>query len=96
MGRRRGGYEPNRTGFRQIGQSTDLGDAVLGAAKVLAGDANAVGRSEYEAVAAEVTVGRASERRKGAVVREKVHDYLDSRDAILVRATQARGRRTPL
>ncbi|UUG69972.1 hypothetical protein SEA_ZUCKER_12 [Arthrobacter phage Zucker] len=55
----------------------------------MAGNANAVGDSTYEAANTTVTAGWANERRSGAVVREVDHHWKDSRDRILLRVASA-------
>ena len=89
-------YRPERDGIRDLAQSAGMAAASLEAAQRLAGNANAVGDSTYEAAGATVTAGWANERRAGAVVRESVHHWRDSRDRILLRVRDAmsvRGRR---
>ncbi|MCU1566542.1 MAG: ArV2 [Pseudarthrobacter sp.] len=90
------GYKPLNGALRVIGQSPKMGALALAIGERLAGNANAVGDSTYEAHAAKVTSGWANEKRAGAVVREVVPDWRDWHDAILVRVTAAmkvRGRK---
>ena len=82
-------YKPRNTGLRELGQSAAMGSATLAAAQRMAGNANAVGDSTYEAANTTVTAGWANERRSGAVVRESVHHWKDSRDRILLRVADA-------
>lgn len=82
-------YKPDDYGLRQIGQSPGMAKATLEVAQRLAGNANAVGESTYEAASSTVTGGWANEKRAGAVVRESEHHWRDSRDAILLRVAAA-------
>jgi hypothetical protein len=88
-------YLADDSGLKDLGTSSAIGDATLAAAQRLAGNAQAVGRGEYEASPATVMAGWANERRAGAVVRESRKDWRDTRDAILLRVAEsmeARGR----
>jgi hypothetical protein len=76
-------------GLRDIATSSAVGEATLAAAQRLAGNAQAVGRGEYEAAPTTVTAGWANERRAGAVVRESRKDWRDTRDAILLRVAES-------
>lgn len=78
-------YRPVEAGFREIGQSSAMAQATLDVAQRMAGNANAVGDSTYEAASTTVTAGWANERRAGATARESTPHWRDSRDAILVR-----------
>jgi hypothetical protein len=82
-------YKPNDFGLKQLGQSDAVGKAVLDVAERMAGNANAVGDSTYEAASVPVSAGWANEKRSGAVVREVERDWEDSRDAILLRVRDA-------
>ncbi|MCZ9884149.1 hypothetical protein [Arthrobacter sp. B2a2-09] len=82
-------YMADDSGLKDFGTSKAVGDATLAAAKRLAGNAQAVGRGEYEAAPSTVTVGWANDRRAGAVVRESRADWRDTRDAILLRVAEA-------
>ena len=82
-------YKPLASGIRELGRSAEVGAATLSAAQRLAGNANAVGDSTYEAAPATVTAGWANDKRAGAVVREVVHHWRDSRDQILIRVADA-------
>ncbi|UXM92559.1 hypothetical protein [Paenarthrobacter sp. JL.01a] len=82
-------YKADDAGLKELATYQTVGDATLAAAKRLAGNAEAVGRGTYEAAPATVTAGWANERRAGAVVREKSHDYKDARDSILRRVIEA-------
>ncbi|MFF1382773.1 hypothetical protein ACFVWT_04325 [Arthrobacter sp. NPDC058288] len=77
------------SGLKDLGTSTTVGEATLAAAQRLAGNAQAVGRGEYEATPTTVTGGWANERRAGAVVRETRRDWKDTRDAILLRVADS-------
>lgn len=82
-------YKPDDYGLRKIAQSPDMAKATLEVARRLAGNANAVGDSKYEAVSSTVTAGWANEKRAGAVVRESEPHWRDWRDGILLRVTAA-------
>jgi hypothetical protein len=82
-------YLSDDSGLKDLGSSSAVGAATLAAAQRLAGNAQAVGRSEYEARPATVTVGWKNERRAGAVVRESRADWRDTRDAILLRVADS-------
>lgn len=89
-------YEPRKAGIREIAQSSAMGAACLSAAEMIAGNANAVGDSSYEAERQTVTAGWANDRRAGAVARESQSHWRDWRDGVLLRVTAAmsvRGRR---
>ena len=83
------GYKPVQGALRTIGQSPKMGAFTLAIGERLAGNANAVGDSTYEAHAAKVTSGWANEKRAGAVVREVKPHWRDWQDAVLVRVTAA-------
>jgi hypothetical protein len=82
-------YTPDDYGLRKLGQSTEMAKATLEVAQRLAGNANAVGDSKYEAASTTVTAGWANEKRAGAVVRESEPHWRDWRDGILLRVTAA-------
>lgn len=82
-------YMADDSGLKDLGTSAAVGAATLAAAQRLAGNAQAVGRGEYEAKPATVTVGWRNERRAGAVVRESRRDWRDTRDAILLRVADS-------
>jgi len=82
-------YRADDAGLRELATSSAVGDATLAAAQRLAGNAQAVGRGDYEAASATVTAGWANERRAGAVVRESRKDWRDTRDAILLRVAES-------
>ena len=83
------GYKPDDYGLRKLGESPGMAKASLEVAQRLAGNANAVGESKYEAANSTVTAGWANEKRAGAVVRESEPHWRDARDAILLRVTAA-------
>jgi len=88
-------YMADDAGLKGLGTSSAVGEATLAAARRLAGNAQAVGRGEYEASPTTVTAGWANERRAGAVVRESRPHWKDTRDAILLRVAdsmKARGK----
>jgi len=76
-------------GLKQIAQSPQIAAETLAAAKRIAGNANAVGDSKYEAESQTVAAGWNNERRSGAVVRETDPHWKDWRDAVLLRVTNA-------
>lgn len=82
-------YEALPLGLRKLGNSPGVAKAVLDVAVRMAGNAEAVGDSTYEAAPAKVTAGWDNEERAGAVVREVERDWEDSRDAILLRVADA-------
>jgi len=82
-------YEALPLGLRTLGNSPGVAKAVLDVAVRMAGNAEAVGDSTYEAAPAKVTAGWNNEERAGAVVREVERDWEDSRDAILLRVADA-------
>ena len=89
-------YTPLPSGFRELGQSDWAKDTTLAVAKKIAGNANAVGDSKYEAESRTMRAGWANEPRAGAVAAETQRDWRDSRDAVLVRVLaqmRVRGRR---
>jgi len=82
-------YEALDIGLKQIAQSPEIAAQTLAVAKRIAGNANAVGDSKYEAESLTVTAGWDNERRAGAVVRETDPHWKDWRDAVLLRVTNA-------
>ncbi|GAA3405052.1 hypothetical protein [Pseudarthrobacter polychromogenes] len=95
-GSRNNHYKPLNGALSTIGKSPKMGALALAIGERLAGNANAVGDSTYEAHAAKVTSGWANEKRAGAVVREVKPHWRDWQDAVLVRVTAAmrvRGRK---
>ncbi|TLM87212.1 hypothetical protein [Pseudarthrobacter sp. NamE5] len=89
-------YKPRQAGIRELAQSPQVRAATLSVAQQMAGNANAVGDSTYEAASQTVTAGWANDRRAGAVVRESQPHWRDWRDTVLLRVAAAmsvRGRR---
>lgn len=82
-------YKADDYGLRKIAQSPGMAKATLEVAQRLAGNANAVGDSTYQAASSTVTAGWANEKRAGAVVRESEPHWRDWRDGILLRVTAA-------
>lgn len=82
-------YEPIESGLAKIAQSPEMGKATLEIAQRMAGNANAVGDSTYEAVPSTVTGGWANNHRSGALVREVEQDWEDWRDRVLLRVAEA-------
>jgi len=89
-------YEPLSAGLRAVAKSPGMAQATLAVARRLAGNANAVGDSEYEAANQTVTAGWRNEKRQGAVVRETDPHWRDWRDSVLLRTVaqmKVRGKR---
>lgn len=82
-------YKPQAAGMKELGTSAGVAAASLEAAQRMAGNANAVGDSTYEAAPATVTAGWANDKRAGAVVRESAHHWRDARDRILLRVAES-------
>lgn len=82
-------YEPLEVGLEKIAQSPEMGKATLEIAQRMAGNANAVGDSTYEAVPSTVPGGWKNSHRSGAVVREVKPDWEDWRDRVLLRVAEA-------
>ena len=82
-------YEPVNLGLRALALSPGMAKAALEVGQRMAGNANAVGDSKYEAANTTVTAGWANERRAGAVVRESEPHWRDSRDRVLLRVADA-------
>lgn len=82
-------YEPVDYGLSKLAQSPGMAKATLEVAQRMAGNANAVGDSTYEAANTTVTAGWANEKRAGAVVRESEPHWRDWRDGILLRVVAA-------
>lgn len=78
----------DRAAIREFMTGSEVGKASMEIAQRLAGNANAVGDSKYEASPATVTVGWRNERRAGAVVRETEPSWKDARDSILLRVAE--------
>lgn len=82
-------YEAVSAGLKQIALSPGMAQASLAVARKLAGNAQAVGDSKYEAANQTVTAGWANEKRQGAVVRETDPHWRDWRDSVLLRTAAA-------
>lgn len=80
-------YTGETSGLAQVAQSSKMQTEMLGLARQLAGDAAAVGRSEYEAAPMTV-VTKTGEKRAGAVVYEAVRHWDDVHNEILNRVAQ--------
>ena len=78
----------DRAAIRDLMAGSEVGKASMEVAQRLAGNANAVGDSKYEAAPATVTGGWRNERRAGAVVRESEPSWKDARDSILLRVAE--------
>jgi hypothetical protein len=81
----------DRKAIAELMAGPEVGKASMEVAQRLAGNANAVGDSKYEAAPAAVTVGWRNERRAGAVVRETEPSWKDARDSILLRVAEQMG-----
>ena len=88
-------YRALPQGLRELGGSSAAGDACLSVAVVMAGNAQAVGDSTYEAASVPVRAGWNNESRSGAVVREVEPHWRDSRDEILLRVAEQMRVRNP-
>lgn len=82
-------YKPNDYGLSKIAQGPGMAKASMEVAQRLAGNANAVGDSTYEAAPSTVTAGWANEKRSGAIVRESQPHWRDWRDRILLRVADS-------
>lgn len=83
-----GGLKLDPTAIRALLAGSEVSKASMEIAQRLAGNANAVGESTYEAAPATVTGGWRNERRAGAVVRETDPSWNDARDSILLRVAE--------
>lgn len=88
-------YMADDTGFQEIALSKKMSDVVLDVAETMAGNAEGVGDSEYEAKRAIVRSGWNNERRQGAAIEETQAHWKDARDAILIRTADAMKIRNP-
>ncbi|QAY16065.1 hypothetical protein SEA_ELESAR_13 [Arthrobacter phage Elesar] len=82
-------YEPLVSGLSKIANSPAMAATTREIAQRMAGNANAVGESTYEAESTTVTVGWANDKRAGAVVRESTPHWRDWRDRVLLRVADA-------
>lgn len=76
-------------GFKEIMMGPKMKQVSLDVGREIAGNANAVGESTYDASSEIVRVGWNNEPRQGAVVKETKAHWRDARDAVLVRVTRA-------
>lgn len=76
-------------GFKEIAMGPKMKKVSLDVGKEIAGNANAVGESTYDAESTIVRAGWNNETRQGAVVKETKAHWRDARDAILVRVTRS-------
>lgn len=81
------GYTPLDSGLQALGKSEGMSRGMLDVAKTIARKADQRGEGTYEAAPQTVRAGWKNEPRAGAVVREKEHDWRDSRDRVLLRVT---------
>lgn len=84
-----GRYQPRQAGLKELALSDWMKQTMLDVGRKMAGNANAVGESKYEAKSVKVRAGWANEHRYGASVAETEHHWKDSRDAVLVRVAAA-------
>lgn len=82
-------YRPQPRGLQELARSDWMKQTMLDVGRKMAGNANAVGESKYEAKSVMVRAGWANEQRHGASVAEMEHHWKDSRDAVLVRVAAA-------
>lgn len=81
-------YIADDGGLAEIAMDSPMKKVTLDVAEKMAGNANAVGESTYDAESTIVRAGWNNEPRQGAVVKEVTRHWRDSRDAVLVRVTQ--------
>ena len=86
-------YVPDSRGLAAVGRSQKMSAAMMQTARDVAGVANSVGKSEYDAKPVTVTVGYMNEKRAGAVAYESKPHPADWRDQILKRTAAAMSRR---
>lgn len=79
----------DRGEVRAMLASGEVGKASVELATQVAGNANAVGSSRYEAGRSVVVGGWNNESRSGAVVREVDPSWRDARDSILLRVAES-------
>lgn len=77
-------YQSDRAGMRAFMNSQMVGDAVLGVAQDLAGEANRRGNGGYEAQRRTVQAGKYATNRAGAEVVETERHFSDVRQRLLV------------
>lgn len=80
-------YRANQKGMKEFAQSDMVGKAMHDVARDLAADANATGRSDYEAREAAVRGGRNNSKRAGAEVEETTRHFSDVRTRHLIDIT---------
>lgn len=82
-------YTADDRGLAEIAMQAPMRKVTLDVAEKIKGNANAVGESTYDAESTIVRSGWNNEPRQGAVVKETTRHWRDSRDAVLIRVTQA-------
>lgn len=82
-------YFAEDKGFKEIALGSPMKAHMLEVGQKIASNANQRGRSKYDAKSTTVRVGWENEPRAGAVVSETERDWLDSRNAVLIRVLQA-------
>ena len=82
------GYRPLDAGLKELGQSDWMKGVTLDVGRRMAGNANAVGDSTYDAKSKTIRAGWSNEPRAGAVVSEVQKHWKDSRDGVLVRVAE--------
>lgn len=86
-------YKADKQGFKNLGKSSAMGQAMVRHARMIAGAAEASGQSTYGAAPYTVISGRDNEARAGAIVHEAEPHYDDRRDSVLRATAIAMGRR---
>lgn len=81
-------YRPDSRGTREFMNSQMVGDAMRSVAADLAAQANAQGKSTYEAVPRTVTAGWRNTERAGAEVRETERSWSDVHRRTLVNVSR--------
>lgn len=82
-------YLADDRGFREIGMSSDMSEMMMDVGDRIAGNARAVGESEYGTSAITLPVGVENEIRQGVSVHETKAHKNDWRDRILLRVVEA-------
>lgn len=85
-------YQAEDKGFQQISLGPDMARYMQGVADDIAGDANAVGESQYDGGITTVRMGWQNEPRISAEITETKPHWRDARDAILLRVLAAKER----
>ena len=83
-------YQAEDEGFQSIGLSPQMARHMKAVGDGLAGDAQAVGDSTYDAELTTVRMGWMNKPRAAVDVSESNRDWRDSRDRILLRVVEAK------